>query len=137
MSNITRQFVIGLASLAIATGAFAGVQKPSSSKPAAAQSAKSAAPSKSKSSTPTTLAASGKIVRFDPSAQSLTLATSKGEEQFTLDAATHLRDSSHSIAPNDLTSLTGHQATVRYQESSGQKTVVSVRVSGQEKKAKG
>jgi hypothetical protein len=135
MSTITRHFLFGLASLTIASGAFAGAQaKPPST--SAVQPAKSAAATKTKPSSSTTLAASGKIVKFDPSTEALTLATSKGEEQFTLDASTRLRDSSHTIAPNDLTALAGHQATVRYKESGGQKSVESVRVSGAPK-AKG
>ncbi|HEY7500938.1 MAG TPA: hypothetical protein VH740_20620 [Vicinamibacterales bacterium] len=130
MFNVTRHLSLGLAVLAVAGTAFAGPQaKSASTHPNAAQSAKSVA-GKSKASAPTTLAATGKIVSFDPAAQSLTLSTSKGQEQFTLESSTRLRDSSHAIAPADLAGLTGRQATVRYHESSGQKTVVSVRVAG-------
>jgi hypothetical protein len=128
MFTITRHLSFGVAVLGIAATAFAGPQaKSQSAHPSAAQSAKSVA-GKSKAPTPATLAASGKIVSFDAGAQSLTLSTPKGEEQFTLESSTRLRDSSHAISPNDLSGLTGRRATVRYHESGGQKTVVSVRV---------
>ena len=132
MTTVTRHLLFGLATLAIAGTALAGPQKKSSSpstQPGAVRPAKSAAAAPSKPAAPTTLAASGKIVRFDADAQSLTLSTSKGEEQFKLEASTRLRSASHAISPSELSALTGRQATVRYHETSGQKTVLSVRVS--------
>jgi hypothetical protein len=125
MSIITRHLLIALAGLTIASSALATPQIKSANP---GQLAKSAA-GPSKPAAPTTLAASGKIVKFDPADQSLTLSTAKGDEQFTIAAATRLRSASRTIAANDLASLAGHQATVRYHESSGQKTVLSVRVS--------
>jgi hypothetical protein len=131
MFTITRHLIVGVAALAVAGTALAGPQSPASpsSKPHAKQSSKNTVAASSKPATLTTLAATGKIVQFDPAAQSLTLSTPKGEERFILEASTRLRDASHAIAPADLAKLTGRQATVRYHDASGQKSVVSVRVS--------
>ena len=138
MNTFTRHLILGVAALAVAGSALAGQQSPtstSSSSSHAKQSSKSSAAPAAKPAAGTTLAASGKIVAFDSTAQSLTLSTSKGEERFTLDSSTRLQESSHSIAPADLANLTGHQATVRYHDASGQKSVVSVRVSSAAAKA--
>lgn len=141
MNTFTRHLILGVAALAVAGSALAGTQSPAttSSSSHAKQSSKmsgsSAAPNKAKPAAATTLAASGKIVSFDATSQSLTLSTSKGEERFTLDSSTRLQESSHSIAPADLAKLAGHQATVRYHDASGQKSVVSVRVSSAAAKA--
>lgn len=141
MNTFTRHLILGVAALAVAGSALAGPQNPastSSSSSHAKQSSKisgSPAAPTAKPTATTTLAASGKIVSFDATAQSLTLSTSKGEERFTLDSSTRLQEASHSIAPADLVRLTGHQATVRYHDASGQKSVVSVRVSSAAAKA--
>jgi hypothetical protein len=137
MFTFTRHLFIGVAALAVAGSALAGPQSPATtpSHSRTKQSAKSMAAPSAKPAAPTTLAATGKIVQFDPAAQALTLSTAKGDERFTLDSSTRLRESSHSIAPADLAKLTGHQATVRYHDASGQKSVVSVRVSSAAAKA--
>ena len=138
MNTFTRHLILGVAALGVAGSALAGPQSPastSSSSSHAKQSSKSSATPTAKPAATTTLAASGKIVSFDATAQSLTLSTSKGEERFTLDSSTRLQEASHSIAPADLAKLTGHQATVRYHDASGQKSVVSVRVSSAAAKA--
>jgi hypothetical protein len=135
MLTITRHLVGAVAVLALAGSAVAAPQAATTMPAQTKQSAKSMAAPAAKSSAATTLAATGKIVQFDPTAQSLTLSTSKGEERFTLDAATRLREASRAIAPGDLAKLTGHQATVRYHDASGQKSVVSVRVSSAAPKA--
>ena len=137
MFTIKRQLIGGVAMLAIAGSALVAPQAAAAStrtqaKPTSKSMAAAASP---KAKPATTLAATGKIVQFDPAAQSLTLSTSKGQEQFTLDSSTRLRDASHAIAPADLAKMTGHQATVRYHDSSGQKSVVSVRVSSAAAKA--
>ena len=139
MNTFTRHLILGVAALGVAGSALAGPQRPASTSSShAKQSSKisgsSATPSAKPAAT-TTLAASGKIVSFDATAQALTLSTSKGEERFTLDSSTRLQEASHSIAPADLAKLTGHQATVRYHAASGQKSVVSVRVSSAAAKA--
>lgn len=137
MFTFTRHLIFGVAALAVAGSALAGPQSPAStpSHSHTKQTAKSSAAPAAKPSAPTTLAATGKIVAYDATAQALTLSTSKGDERFTLDSSTRLRDASHSIAPADLARLTGHQATVRYHDASGQKNVVSVRVSSAAPKA--
>jgi hypothetical protein len=137
MNTFTRHLIFGVAALAVAGSALAGPQSPASTSSSshAKQSSKSSAAPTAKPAATTTLAASGKIVSFDATSQSLTLSTSKGEERFTLDSSTRLQESSHSIAPADLAKLTGHQATVRYHDASGQKSVVSVRVSSAAAKA--
>jgi hypothetical protein len=90
--------------------------------------AEASAPRPRRAAAPTTLAARGRIVAFDQGAHSLTIATTGGEERFTLDEATRIRHASRAISGADLAKLTGHQATVRYHESAGQKHVLSVRV---------
>ena len=90
--------------------------------------AEASAPPPRRAAAPTTLAARGRIVAFDQSAHALTIATTGGEERFTLDDATRLRHASHAISGAELAKLTGHQATVRYHQSAGQKHVLSVRV---------
>jgi hypothetical protein len=135
MFTITRHLVGAVAVLAVAGSAVAAPQTATTTHSHAKPTAKSMAAPAAKSAAATTLAATGKIVQFDPTAQSLTLSTSKGEERFTLDSSTRLREASHAIAPADLAKLTGHQATVRYHDASGQKSVVSVRVSSAAAKA--
>ena len=134
-----RQLIGGVATLAIAGLALVAPQAAAASvattRSQAKPTSKSMAATAPKAKSATTLAASGKIVQFDATAQSLTLSTSKGEEQFTLDSSTRLRDASHAIAPADLATMTGHQATVRYHDTAGQKSVVSVRVSSAAPKA--
>ena len=134
-----RQLIGGVATLAIAGLALVAPQAAAASLATTGSQAKptskSMAAAAPKAKAATTLAATGKIVQFDATAQSLTLSTSKGEEQFTLDSSTRLRDASHAIAPTELARMTGHQATVRYHDTAGQKSVVSVRVSSAAPKA--
>jgi hypothetical protein len=71
--------------------------------------------------------ATGTIEKFD--ANTLTLKTSSGEEQFTLASSAHVRNGSKSIKADDLSGLTGQRAKVRYTEANGQRTAESVMVS--------
>ncbi len=139
MFTIKRQLIGGVATVAVAGLALVALRAEAAvaatTRSQAKQASKSMAAASPKAKAATTLAATGKIVQFDATAQSLTLSTSKGQEQFTLDSSTRLRDSSHAIAPADLAKLTGHQATVRYHDTAGQKSVVSVRVSSAAPKA--
>ena len=135
MFTIRHYLASAVAVLALAGSAVAAPQSKSTSQSQVKQAAKSMSAPAAKPAAATTLAATGKIVQFDPMAQSLTLSTSKGEERFTLDASTRLHEASRAIAPADLAKLTGHQATVRYHDASGQKSVVSVRVSSAATKA--
>jgi hypothetical protein len=58
----------------------------------------------------------------------LTLTGSKGDQQFTLADSTRIQQGSKKIDMVTLGKLTGQTATVSYVESSGQRTVQSVRV---------
>jgi hypothetical protein len=131
MQTVIRPLALAVAALSLAGSAFAASSFPPAKPQSTAQaaSAPAAKPAKSKSPTPTTLVATGKIVQFDATGQALTLATSKGEQHFTLGPSTRLQDSSHAITPDDLGKLAGHKATVRYKESAGEKSVESIRVS--------
>ena len=68
-------------------------------------------------------------MQFDATGQALTIATSKGEQHFTVGPETRLHDSSHTISPDELGKMAGHKATVRYKESAGTKNVESIQVS--------
>lgn len=133
MQIVIRPLTIAVAALSLATPALAAAPN-ASSPPVPSQAVaqpvntSSTKPAKSKSQ-PTTLVATGKIVQFDASDQALTISTSKGEQHFTLGPDARLRDSSHTISPDELGKLTGHKATVRYKESAGAKDVESVQVS--------
>ena len=70
----------------------------------------------------------GTIEKSD--ANSLTLKTSSGEEQFTLSSSTRLREGAKTIDADALSGLTGQRAKIRYSEANGQKTAQSVMVSG-------
>jgi hypothetical protein len=131
MQTVIRPLALAVAALSLAASALAASSSPPAKPQSTAQptSASAAKPAKAKSQTPTTLVATGKIVQFDATGQALTLATSKGEQHFTVGPSTHLQDSSHAITPDDLSKLAGHKATVRYKESAGEKSVESIRVS--------
>ena len=94
MFSITRHLAFGVVVLAVAGSAVAGTQTRSTHHK---QSAKSTTSSPAKPVTPTTSAATGKIVQFDPATQSLTLATSKGEERFTLEGPVDTRRSTITV----------------------------------------
>jgi hypothetical protein len=131
MQTVIRPLALAVAALSLAGSTLAASSSPPAKSQSTAQpaSASAAKPAKSKSQTPTTLVATGKIVQFDVTGQALTLATSKGEQHFTVGSSTHLEDSSHEITLDDLGKLAGHKATVRYKESAGEKNVESIRVS--------
>ena len=97
------------------------------SQPATRNSAAASARSKS-SPKPTTVRATGKLSTFDASSRMLTLTGSKGDQQFTLADSTRIQQGSKKIDMVTLGKLTGQTATVSYVESSGQRTVQSVRV---------
>lgn len=78
----------------------------------------------------TATVATGKIVKFDASANTVTIATSGGEQQFVLNSSSKIREGSKSLAAADLEKLAGHRATIRYTESNGQKMVQSLGVAG-------
>lgn len=128
MHTFNRSLTALAVTLAFAGAAFASqASKPASpsthTKPAAAVSSSSA---KAKSSN-ANHSAMGTIEKYD--ANTLTLKTSSGEEQFMLASTARLRNGSKSIKADELSSLTGQRAKVRYTESNGQRTAESVMVS--------
>lgn len=134
-----RPLVLTVAALTLAGSSFAmagGAGPRQSPAPKSSTQKASSTPSgKAKAASSTTLVASGKIVQFDPASQKLTLSTSKGEEEFTVTPAAHLKEASKSIKADELTKLAGHEATVRYKEAGGEKNVESVRVAPSNAKA--
>jgi hypothetical protein len=137
-----RPLVLTVAAMTLAgssfamTGGAASRQSPAPKSSSTQTTKASSTPSgKAKAASSTTLVASGKIVQFDPASQKLTLSTSKGEEQFTVSPAAHLKEASKTIKADELTKLAGHQATVRYKEAGGEKNVESVHVAASNAKA--
>lgn len=132
-----RSLTVAVVALAFAGTTYASqASKPASSTPgqakATAASTGTAGKVKMNSSSH---AAMGTIEKFD--ANTLTLKTSSGEEQFTLASSARVRNGSKSIKADDLSSLTGHRAKVRYTEANGQRTAESVMVSSGSHKAAG
>ncbi|HKT80030.1 MAG TPA: hypothetical protein VJP86_07400 [Vicinamibacterales bacterium] len=123
------------AALALAVPSFA--QSATAAKPATATTAKQSstskpAPAKAASAKPakaTTMRSNGKLTTFDPASMMLTLSTSKGSQQYTLTSATKIEEGSKTIDGAALSKLTGHEVTVSYSDSGGQKMVQSVHVS--------
>lgn len=119
-----RSLTAAAVTLAFAGAVFASqASKPASpsSHPTAAVSAKTARSSNASHS------AMGTIEKFDNNM--LTLKTASGEEQFSVSSSARLRSGSKSIKADELSSLTGQRAKVRYTESNGQRTAESVMVS--------
>ena len=71
----------------------------------------------------------GNIVSFDSATNMLTLSTSKGEETFKLGPKVAIHEGNKTVAASDLGKYSGHQVTVHYVESGGQKMAESVMVS--------
>jgi hypothetical protein len=95
-----------------------------------AEQASKMAKAPAKEAAPKAAAATGKIVSFDEGSKTLTISTSKGEEKFVLGSNVRLQEGAKTITAANLSSLTGHQAKVRYTASGGDKTAESVMVSG-------
>jgi len=131
---LRRSLTAAAVTLAFAGAAFASqASKPASSSPAHTKpAAMTTTASKAKSSN-SSHSAMGTIEKYD--ANTLTLKTSSGNEQFALASSVRLRNGSKPIKADDLSSLTGRRAKVRYIESNGQRTAESVMVSGGTHKA--
>ena len=71
----------------------------------------------------------GHVVSFDSATSMLTLSTSKGEETFKLGPKAAIHEGKKAVAASDLGKYSGHEATVHYVESGGQKMAESVMVS--------
>lgn len=74
--------------------------------------------------------ATGKLAKFDATANTLALSTAKGEQSFTLGSNTVIREGSKTIGASDLTGLLGRQVSVRYTEMGGQRTAQAVTITG-------
>jgi hypothetical protein len=126
-----RSLTAAAVTLAFAGAAFATqASKPASSSThpkTAAVSTSGSTSAKSPKAANASHSAMGTIEKYD--ANMLTLKTASGEEQFTLASSAHLRNGSKSIKADELSSLTGQKAKVRYIESNGQRTAESVMVS--------
>ena len=78
----------------------------------------------------TTVSVRGTIDQYDPSSRMLSLSTANGTVQVPVASAARIRQGWHAVDPLALQRLAGYQATVRYRESGGSKTVESVHVFG-------
>jgi hypothetical protein len=114
---------LAFAGAALASQASKPASSPSQTKPATA-----AHNTASKAKAGASHSAMGTIEKYD--SNMLTLKTPSGEEQFTLASSARIRNGSKAIKAEDLSSLTGQRAKVRYTESNGQRTAESVMVSG-------
>ena len=81
----------------------------------------------------TTVSVHGTIDQYDPSSRMLSLATSNGVMQVSVASAARIREGWRKVDALELQKLAGYQATVRYRESGGSKTVESVHVFGKER----
>jgi hypothetical protein len=75
-----------------------------------------------------TVSLRGRIDRYDPATRTLSLITDRGTIRLTLPSSIRIRQGAHKVDAVDLRWLVGDQATVRYTESSSNKTVESVHV---------
>ena len=94
----------------------------------AAQGGTTTAPAK-KPAAQATQTMTGTFVKFDSATNMLTLSTSKGEETFKLGPKASIREGEKTVAAADLGKYSGHQVTVHYVESAGQKMAESVMLS--------
>lgn len=129
---LKRSLTVTAVTLAFAGSAIASQgSKPASSKPAQTRPAATSTSNTAKANAPARANASrsamGTIEKYD--ANTLTLKTSSGEEQFTLASSARVRSGSHTIKADQLSSLAGQRAKVRYTEVNGQRTAESVMVS--------
>ena len=81
------------------------------------------------------MTATGTVSKFDAATNTLTVTTSKGDEQFVLGSSAPLIADGKKIVASDLSTHAGNKVTVRYTESDGQKMAQSVRVTAAAPKA--
>jgi opacity protein-like surface antigen len=93
----------------------------------AAQATKEAK-QEAKHATAKSMAATGKIAKYDESSKTVTLTTSKGDESFVLGDNAKVTHSGKAVT--DLSTLVGHSAKVHYTEAGGTKTATSIAVAG-------
>src|SRR5262245_1446247 len=71
----------------------------------------------------------GTLTNFDSASNTLTLSTLNGEQTFVIGSTTMLHQGRKVITTSDLANLAGHNVTVRYAESAGEKFVETVDIS--------
>jgi hypothetical protein len=86
------------------------------------------APAAPAPASPTTLRVRGTISRYDAVGGILSLSTPTGVVRFAVASAARLRRGGHDLALQQLGTLTGYRAAVRYSETGGHRTVESVHV---------
>jgi hypothetical protein len=74
------------------------------------------------------MAATGKIAKYDEATKTVTLTTSKADESFVLGDSAKVTHSGKAVA--DLGTLVGHSAKVHYTEAGGTKTATSIAIAG-------
>lgn len=74
------------------------------------------------------LSAVGRVTKFEPSTNSLTISTAKGEETFVLAAHATIRQGAKSIPATELQKAVGHNAKVRYTDANGEHMARSVSI---------
>lgn len=123
--------VVGLTALGtMAASASAQTATPANRPRQSAQQASASARARTAATAkPTTVRARGKLSAVDETGRMLTVTTTKGSQQFMLASSTHIQEGTKAIDMTALAKLTGHNVTISYVESGGQKTVQSVRVS--------
>ena len=95
----------------------------------ASQATGTSAPQKQTKPAAQTTQVTGTLTNFDSASNTLTLSTLNGEETFTIGSTTGLHQGRKVITTSDLASLAGHNVTVRYVESAGEKMVQTVDIS--------
>jgi hypothetical protein len=77
---------------------------------------------------PTTLRITGTIEKYDPATRILSLSTVSGGVTFEVTPLVHIHQGWQMVEASELVRWTGFPATVRFSESSGVKTVRSIRI---------
>ena len=96
--------------------------------PAPKPAAKTSAVKAPKAAKATAITATGTVSKFDAATNTLTVTTPKGDVTFMVGSTATVTAAGKKVAASDLPSHVGHNVTVRYTESGGQKMAQSVRV---------
>ena len=87
-----------------------------------------AAPAAGHKAKAASMSATGTIEKFDAGSKTLTVKTSKGEQNFVLGDAAVLHRGSKTVTADQLASLDGQPVKVRFTEANGVQTATSVMV---------
>jgi hypothetical protein len=117
-----RKFVLA-ASIGVLVAAVGGVAY-------AAQAAGTPKAAAASAVTERSLSATGKIVSFDDTTRTLTLATTEGQQNFMVGSKARVQQGAKTLTAGSLSSMAGRRAKVRYTASSGDRAAESVMVSG-------